>query len=55
MLLQRKDDQQPVTVDCQRMLTTALDMIFVIQKTVHLGVGAENCMYFLRKHLYLFN
>lgn len=41
MLLQRKEDQQPITVDCQRLLSTALDMLFVMQKTVHLGIGAD--------------
>lgn len=44
MLLQRKEDQQPLTVDCQRLLGTALDMLFVMQKTIQLGVGADkNC------------
>lgn len=42
MLLQRKEDQQPTTVDCQRMLATALDMLFVMRKTIHLGLGAKN-------------
>lgn len=45
MLLQRKEDQQHVSVDCQRMLTSAVDMLFVMQKTVDLGVAAGNCCY----------
>lgn len=50
MLLQRKEEQQQqpsagIGVDCQRMLTTALDMLFVMQKTVHLGISADNSKY----------
>ncbi|KAF5277241.1 hypothetical protein FQR65_LT00349 [Abscondita terminalis] len=34
LLLQRKEDQQPVITDCQRLFITASDMLFVMQKTL---------------------
>lgn len=39
MLLQRKDEP---TFDCQRFLSTALELLFLMQKTVYLGVQFEN-------------
>lgn len=40
-LLQRKEDQQPVIADCQRLLATALDMLFIMKNTVELGVKPD--------------
>lgn len=52
MLLQRKEDQQPAIVDCQRLLTAAQDMLFVMQKTVDMGVTAdENCKLFILTYI----
>lgn len=41
-LLQRREDQQPVIADCQRLLATALDMLFIMKKTVELGVQPDS-------------
>lgn len=38
ILLQRKDEP---TFDCQRLLSTALELLFLMQKTVYLGVQPE--------------
>ncbi|KAK9751818.1 Mak10 subunit, NatC N(alpha)-terminal acetyltransferase [Popillia japonica] len=37
MLIQRKEDM-PVIVDCHRLLAAASDMLFIMKKTVNLGI-----------------
>ncbi|XP_022908455.1 N-alpha-acetyltransferase 35, NatC auxiliary subunit [Onthophagus taurus] len=37
MLIQRKDDS-PMIIDCHRLLAAASDMLFVMKKTVELGI-----------------
>lgn len=41
MLLQRKEDQQAIIADSQRLLQAALDMLFVMKRTVELGSQAH--------------
>lgn len=43
MLLQRKEDQQPVLADCQRLFATALDMLYFMQKTVQSESQNNSC------------
>lgn len=37
-LLSKKDDQTNLMVDCNRLLTTASDMLFIMSNTVDLGI-----------------
>lgn len=38
----RKEDQLPCIPDCQRLLTTSNDMLYIIQDTVYLGIKSND-------------
>ncbi|KAJ8981491.1 hypothetical protein NQ317_007017 [Molorchus minor] len=38
----RKEDQQPSMPDCQRLLATSVEMLYLVQDTVHLGIKSDD-------------
>lgn len=43
----RREDQAPAVVDCQRLLTTAHDMLNGMKETIDVGVQAGEKFYFI--------
>ncbi|KAJ8951440.1 hypothetical protein NQ318_006869 [Aromia moschata] len=41
-LVHKKEDQQPSIPDCQRLLTTSIEMLYIVQDTVYIGIKNED-------------